>query len=83
MLWNLARQSTGPEQRSGLTPGELGLRYREAIAYLAELTGFPVTRYDDQVDSTSQFINWAEERFRILRLNAIPASLETPDPWLV
>jgi len=26
--------------------------------YLAELLGFPATRHDDQVDSTSQFLNW-------------------------
>ena len=26
--------------------------------YLSELMGFPHTRHDDQVDSTSQFLNW-------------------------
>jgi phage terminase large subunit-like protein len=28
--------------------------------FLHELLGFPKTRYDDQVDSVSQFLNWAE-----------------------
>jgi hypothetical protein len=28
--------------------------------YLDEILGFPNVRYDDQVDSTSQFLNWAE-----------------------
>jgi predicted phage terminase large subunit-like protein len=52
------------------------------VAYIAELTGFPGSRYDDQVDSTSQFLNWAEERFR--RPTFIPEiwSLEREDPWL-
>lgn len=52
------------------------------VAYLAELTGFPGTRHDDQVDSTSQFLNWAEEKHR--RPTFIPEiwSLEKEDPWL-
>lgn len=29
---------------------------------LRELLGFPHSRYDDQVDSISQFLNWAESR---------------------
>ena len=30
--------------------------------YLRELLGFPGGRYDDQVDSTSQFLNWVRNR---------------------
>ena len=29
--------------------------------YLAELTVFPMGRYDDQVDSTAQFLAWARK----------------------
>ena len=29
--------------------------------YLAELTVFPAGRYDDQVDSTAQFLAWARK----------------------
>ncbi len=32
--------------------------------YLSELLGFPNARYDDQVDSTSQFLNWLIGRQR-------------------
>jgi predicted phage terminase large subunit-like protein len=32
--------------------------------YLAELLAFPNARYDDQVDSTSQFLQWAKEQSR-------------------
>ncbi|MCA0373367.1 MAG: phage terminase large subunit, partial [Proteobacteria bacterium] len=32
--------------------------------YVAELTGFPGTKHDDQVDSTSQFIEWFKEHGR-------------------
>jgi predicted phage terminase large subunit-like protein len=32
--------------------------------FLHELLGFPKGRYDDQVDSVSQFLNWAEEIHR-------------------
>lgn len=30
--------------------------------YLHELTTFPSSRYDDQVDSTSQFLDWSKQR---------------------
>jgi phage terminase large subunit-like protein len=30
--------------------------------YLHELLGFPNSRNDDQIDSTSQFLMWAERR---------------------
>lgn len=30
--------------------------------YLTELLGFPATKYDDQVDSTSQFLEWIRSR---------------------
>ncbi|PZF75873.1 terminase [Aestuariivirga litoralis] len=53
------------------------------VAYLAELTGFPGTRHDDQVDSTSQFLNWAEERHRRPTLLPEIWSLEKEDPWLL
>jgi phage terminase large subunit-like protein len=32
--------------------------------YQRELLGFPSGRHDDQVDSTTQFILWAEEKLR-------------------
>lgn len=50
--------------------------------YIHELTGFPGTRHDDQADSTSQFINWAEERFRLSDLNPIPWAGEKDDSWM-
>ena len=31
--------------------------------YLAELLGFPNARHDDQVDSTSQALDWFQARF--------------------
>ena len=31
-------------------------------SYLTELLGFPNTKHDDQIDSTSQFLNWAGKR---------------------
>jgi predicted phage terminase large subunit-like protein len=34
------------------------------IEYEKELLGFPGARYDDQVDSTSQYLNWCNERSR-------------------
>lgn len=34
------------------------------IEYEKELLGFPGARYDDQVDSTSQYLNWFNERTR-------------------
>lgn len=32
--------------------------------FLHELLGFPSSRHDDQVDSVSQFLNWAETQYR-------------------
>jgi predicted phage terminase large subunit-like protein len=52
------------------------------LTYIQELTGFPGTRHDDQVDSTSQFIIWAEERFSVPDLNPIPWGLEKDDSWM-
>jgi predicted phage terminase large subunit-like protein len=37
--------------------------------YEKELLGFPGARYDDQVDSTSQYLNWFNERDRSSRFN--------------
>lgn len=34
------------------------------VDYEKELLGFPSTKYKDQVDSTSQYLNWALERAR-------------------
>jgi len=34
------------------------------IDYEKELLGFPSSKYDDQVDSTSQYLNWSNERGR-------------------
>ena len=31
--------------------------------YLDELLGFPNSRYDDQVDSTTQALDWVQQRF--------------------
>lgn len=50
--------------------------------YLHELCGFPGTRHDDQVDSTSQFVNWAESHFQTYGLNPIPWGLERDDSWM-
>ena len=33
--------------------------------YIAEITGFPGTKHDDQVDSTSQFVEWFKESGRV------------------
>ena len=32
--------------------------------YLSELLGFPATKFDDQVDSTSQFLEWIKNHQR-------------------
>lgn len=73
-------QAATPAFESGrvLLPEVAGWRH----SYLHELTGFPGTRHDDQVDSTSQFIIWAEERFRLYSFNPMPVVLENQDPWL-
>ena len=39
--------------------------------YLIELTTFPASRHDDQVDSTSQFINWYREYSRMSNLTVL------------
>ncbi len=51
------------------------------LAYIYELTGFPGTRYDDQVDSTSLFIMWAEERFSTPDINPVPWAGEKQGRW--
>ena len=33
-------------------------------AFLHEMLAFPMARHDDQIDSVSQFLNWAESHFR-------------------
>jgi predicted phage terminase large subunit-like protein len=73
-------QGATPAFESGrvLLPGTADWRH----SYLHELTGFPATRHDDQVDSTSQFINWAEDRFRLYNLNPMPGGPLNEDPWL-
>ncbi len=40
------------------------------------------SRFDDQVDSLSQFINCAEEKGRVYRFTPEIWSLEREDPWL-
>ncbi len=50
--------------------------------YLRELCGFPGTRHDDQVDSTSQFVSWAESRFQIYNLNPVLLEQERDDSWM-
>ena len=52
------------------------------LDYLQELAGFPGTRHDDQVDSTSQFVNWSEEKFKLPSFIPEIWSLEKEDPWL-
>ena len=52
------------------------------LDYLQELAGFPGTRHDDQVDSTSQFVNWSEEKFKLPSFIPEIWSLEKVDPWL-
>ncbi|MDQ2823582.1 MAG: terminase family protein [Pseudomonadota bacterium] len=42
--------------------------------YLIELTTFPASRHDDQVDSTSQFLNWYREYSRIANLTVLVSS---------
>jgi len=40
--------------------------------YLHELMAFPTSKYDDQVDSTSQYLNWAETTRSISSSAALP-----------
>lgn len=39
------------------------------VEFEKELLGFPGARYDDQVDSTSQYLNWFNERDRSSRFD--------------
>ena len=43
--------------------------------YLAELLAFPHARHDDQVDSTSQFLQWAKEQSRRWGIISKPSNL--------
>lgn len=73
-----AQAATPPfEQGRVLLPEKADWR----LAYIHELAGFPGTRYDDQVDSTTQFILWAEDRFATPDINPIPWAGEKQDPW--
>lgn len=47
--------------------------------YFIELTTFPASRHDDQVDSTSQFLNWYREFSRLANL-AVLLSEQTRTP---
>ena len=51
--------------------------------YLAELLGFPATRHDYQVDSTSQFLNWWWTRGHQTEFVAFPIIVTAPryDPF--
>ena len=54
------------------------LLLREAVwlgDYLHELLGFPHARHDDQVDSTSQFLNWVEARHRFQTRTSLAAPI--------
>ncbi len=42
----------------------------------SELLGFPNTKHDDQVDATSQFINWILEKGRIRKAGLITSAFE-------
>jgi predicted phage terminase large subunit-like protein len=54
------------------------------IEYESELLGFPLSKYDDQVDSTVQFLEWAEEKAasRTPMVAPIIVRLARPD-WMV
>jgi len=43
--------------------------------YLAELLAFPHGRHDDQVDSTSQYLQWAKERSHFHGMIVLPSTL--------
>jgi predicted phage terminase large subunit-like protein len=43
--------------------------------YLAELLAFPNARHDDQVDTTSQFLQWAKEQSRRRGIVSVPSNL--------
>jgi predicted phage terminase large subunit-like protein len=46
----------------------------------AELLGFPHARYDDQVDSAVQFLQWAAERARYSIPFIMPIIITRPRP---
>lgn len=63
------RASSVPEGGRVAIPGESEASW--VRDYLIELTTFPVGRHDDQVDSTSQFLNWYREYSRIANLTVL------------
>jgi predicted phage terminase large subunit-like protein len=51
------------------------------VDYETELLGFPSAKYDDQVDSTVQFLEWAEERNAYATPMVMPIVITGPRPW--
>jgi phage terminase large subunit-like protein len=49
--------------------------------YETELLGFPSAKYDDQVDSTIQFLEWAEEKNAHRTPIVPPIIIEGPRHW--
>ena len=51
--------------------------------FLLEILSFPVGRYDDQVDSVSQFLTWAssERQYRITPIELPVLAKETDPEW--
>jgi hypothetical protein len=46
--------------------------------YEIELLDFPSAKYDDQIDSTVQFLEWAEERVAYRTPMVMPIIIEGP-----
>jgi predicted phage terminase large subunit-like protein len=56
------RPPAGVSQSARFEAGQVHLP-KEApwlAAFLHEMLAFPMARHDDQIDSVSQFLNWAE-----------------------
>jgi hypothetical protein len=51
------------------------------VDYETVILGFPSAKYDDQVDSTVQFLKWAEERNAYATPMVMPIVITGPRPW--
>src|SRR5262249_26128461 len=51
--------------------------------FLHEILAFPTARHDDQIDSVSQFLNWAETRGRgeYVLAGVVPKVFIGDQPW--
>lgn len=67
------RASSVPEGGRFAIPAENSVPWLRD--YFIELTTFPASRHDDQVDSTSQFLNWYREYSRVANLTVLVSSL--------